>query len=132
MDIDIDLLSVLIAAALYTIVFYVWYSKWLFGSNWIKCSGIKESDVRKNWGIRIFWNFILGLIMAYFLAFFNAYLNVTSVADGMFVAFCMWLGFVVPTQLFPVIWYKKAARLFFIETGAKLLSLLAMGGIIGA
>lgn len=132
MDIKLDLLSVLIAAVMYTIVFLFWYSKWLFGTIWTKILGVKEVDLKKNKGMRLFWNFILGLIISYFMAFFDAYLNVTSVADGMFVAFCIWLGFVVPTLLFPVIWYRKASQLFFIEAGAKLLALLGMGGIIGA
>lgn len=132
MDTSIDLLAVAIAAVLYAIVFIVWYSKYLFGTTW---SHLIEMSSKKSRGVQlpqIFGNFILGLIISYFLAFFDAHLNVTSVADGMFVAFCVWLGFIVPTQLFSVIWCRRNAKLFFIETGANLLALLAMGGVIGA
>jgi len=50
----------------------------------------------------------------------------------MFVGFCVWLGFVVTTQISSVIWGKMPFQLFLINTGAKLLSFLVMGGIIGA
>lgn len=131
MDQHIDLYSVLIAAVLYTVIFVCWYSKWLFGSTWIKYSQLK-TEIQKNWWRKVFWNSLLGLGLAYFLAFFDASLQVTSVGDAMFFSLCLWLGFVLPTQLFSVIWHKKSVRVFFIETSGLLLSLLVMGGIIGA
>ncbi len=132
MEHHIDLYAVMIAAVLYTIIFVCWYSKWLFGNAWIKCNEIKESEIKKNWWGRVTWNFFLGLVLAYFLAFFDASLQVTSVGDAMFSSFCIWLGFVLPTQLFPIIWHKTSGRVFLIEAGFMLLSLLVMGGIIGA
>jgi hypothetical protein len=131
MEQHVDLYSVLIAAVLYTVIFVCWYSKWLFGSTWIKYSPLK-TEIQKNWWKKVFWNFLLGLGLAYFLAFFDASLQVTSVGDAMFSSLCLWLGFVLPTQLFAVIWHKKSVRVFFIETSGLLLSLLVMGGIIGA
>jgi hypothetical protein len=132
MELHIDLYSVMIAAVLYTIIFLCWYSKWLFGPIWIKPKGMKETEFRNSWWGRVSWNFLLGLSLSYFLAFFDASLQVTSVGDAMFTSLCIWLGFVLPVQIFPVIWHKKSARVFFVETGFMLLSLLVMGGIIGA
>ncbi len=132
MEQHIDLYAVMIAAVLYTIIFVCWYSKWLFGEIWIRRIGSQVSEIRKNWWGRVCWNFFLGLCLAYFLAFFDAALQVTSVGDAMFTSLTLWLGFVLPTQLFPVIWTKKSKQVFFIEAGFMLLSLLVMGGIIGA
>jgi len=133
MDFAIDFYAVGIAAVLYTIIFAVWYSKWLFGATWVRLNGLTESQLRKNvlWK-RLGWNFLLGLCFAYFLAFFDASLQVTSVGDAMLSALTLWIGFVLPTQLFSVIWYRKPVRLFWIDAGYLLLSLLVMGGIIGA
>jgi len=124
----IDFLAVGLSAVLYAIIHVVWYSKWLFGSLWSEQGGGKG---RTPW-IRFIWNFILGLIIAYFLAFFEAYLNVTTVSDGMFIGFCFWLGFVITTLFSPALLARKSIILFFIEGGAKLLAYLAMSGIIGA
>ena len=181
MEHHIDLYSVMISAILYTIIFVVWFSKWLFGPLWTKTETGKkwwasspfqksldnfqrESAANRLSGegvvlphttpspdnrfpaaltrklsqgflkrtTRLSWNFLLGIGLSYFLAFFDASLQVTSVGDAMFSSLCLWLGFVLPTQLFPVIWHGKPVRLFLIEAGFMLLSLLVMGGIIGA
>lgn len=128
---QIDYGSVLIAAILYMVVNFFWYSKWFFGNLWMKLSGVKESDMKHN-RLAMLWGFVIALVMAFFLAFFDAFLGVTTVSDGMFVAFCIWLGFVATTQLTPVIWCQSSPKLFLINTGSKLLSLLVMGGILGA
>jgi len=131
-QIYIDFFSVTLAAILYTLIYFVWYSKWLFGTSWAKVSGAKESELNKNRGSQIFWNFILGLVIAYFIAFFQAYLGVTAVSDGMFVGFCLWLGFVITTLLSPTVWVRRSMILLSIESGVKLLAYLVMSGIIGA
>jgi len=130
--IELDPLSIVIAAVLYVVINFFWYSKWLFGKVWSEIAEMKMSQVHKNFGRKVFGNIIVGLVIAYFLAFFEGYLNVTSVPDGMFVGFCLWLGFVVTTQLGPVIWLGKPIKLFAIDTGADLLSYLVMSGVIGA
>jgi len=128
----IDYFAVALSAILYAIIYFVWYSKWLFGTLWLEHSGEKISELKKSRWIRLFWNFILGLIISYFIAFFEAYLSVTTVSDGMFVGFCFWLGFVVTALLSPAVWGKRPMILFFVESGAKLLAYLVMSGIIGA
>jgi hypothetical protein len=130
-EIQIDWLAILIAAALYMVISMIWYSKHVFGPLWMKLSGIKDSDIKDS-KIHIVWSGLVALVIAYFLAFFQAYLGVTTVSDGMFVGFCFWLGFVATTQIGSVIWGKTPFQLFLINTGAKLLSFLVMGGIIGA
>jgi hypothetical protein len=128
----IDYFAVGLSAILYSIVYFFWYSKWLFGVTWLKHSDVKPSELKKTRWVRLFWNFILGLIIAYFIAFFESCLHVTTVSDGMFVGFCLWLGFVVTALLSPAVWGKRPMILFFIESGAKLLTYLVMSGIIGA
>ncbi len=130
-EIQIDWFAILIAAVLYMIIGMVWYSKLLFGPLWMKLSGIKDSDRVEN-KIHIVWSGVVALVMAYFIAYFQAYLGVTTVSDGMYVGFCFWLGFVATTQISAVIWGKMPFQLFLIHTGSKLLSFLVMGGIIGA
>ena len=117
----IDYLSVMLATVLYTVIFVCWHSKWLFGA------GFPNKSLA-----RYFWNFLVGFCLAYFLAFFNDALQVTSVGDAMFTALSLWIGFVLPTQLLPLIWEKKSGRAFAIHAGFMLLALLVMGGILGA
>ena len=130
-EVQIDLFSVFIAAIAYIVIGLVWYSNYLFGPQWLKLSGGKEADAKKD-QLLFVWSGLVALVIAYFLAFFEAYLGVTTVSDGMFVGFCIWLGFVATTQISTVIWGRQPMALFLINTGAKLLSFLVMGGIIGA
>ena len=130
MEQHIDLYAVLIAAVLYMIIFVCWYSKWLFGATWAKYSA-PSARPKMGWKGAVS-NFIIGLVFAYFLAFFDAYLHVTSVGDAMFSSLCLWLGFVLPTHLLAVFWHRISLKGFWIEAGCLLLSLLVMGGIIGA
>lgn len=129
-NVQVDLLTVLIAAVLNMIIGFFWYSKWLFGHQWMKHYKIKEEDCKNK--MSILYGFIVSLVIAYFLAFFEGYLGVTTVTDGMFVGFCFWLGFVATTQISKVIWCKEPLQLFLLDTGCKLLSFLVMSGVIGA
>lgn len=126
-----DWLVVFIAAILNMAIGFVWYSKWLFGRTWQKLSDLKEKDLKMKKG-HFIYAFIISLIIAYFLSFFEGHLGVTNVSDGMFVGFLLWLGFVASTQISCVLWCKKPFKLFAINTGCKLLSYLVMSGIIGA
>jgi hypothetical protein len=120
----IDLLSVLIAAIVNGLIGAVWYSRFLFGN----ISDEKPQPCK----LCFLWNCIVVLITAYILAFFETFLGVTTVSDGMFVGFLAWLGFVATTQIYAVIWSKMNIKHFLVHTSCQLLSFLAMGGIIGA
>jgi hypothetical protein len=126
-DFRVDWAAVSIAAILNMILGFVWYSKWLFAE--LAC-------VKKGFVGNQMISFLLGLlnsfVIAFFLAFFEGYLDVTTVSDGMFVGFALWLGFVATTQIAPVILQNRPFKLFLIDTSYKLLSLLVMSGIIGA
>lgn len=127
--IQIDYLTVFIAALLNMIIGFFWYSKWLFGPAWMRLSKIKKME---HSALSVLYGFIISLVIAYFLAFFEAILGITTVTDGMFVGFLFWLGFVATTQINPVVWGKMPFQLFLLNTGFKLLSFLVMSGVIGA
>ena len=126
---QVDLFTVVIAAVLNMIIGFFWYSKWLFGATWMKFHKLNVEKMEKS---SLLYGLITSLVIAYFLAFFESALGVTTVSDGMFVGFCLWLGFAATTQISAVIWCKAPFRLFVLDTGCKLLSFLVMGGVIGA
>jgi hypothetical protein len=130
-NIQIDYVTVVVAAALNMLIGYFWYSKWLFGKECAKlCQHAKKEHCMDK--TSLFYTAIVSLVTAYFLAFFLSYIGVTTVTDGMFIGFCIWLGFVATTQSASVIWCKRPFKLFVINTAGKLLSYLVMSGVIGA
>ena len=124
----IDLIAVLLATVISFVSSWLWYSRWLFGELWMQLSnGLMEKKISS-----VFWSFVVTYISAYVLAFLESLMSVTTVSDGMFVGFLVWLGFVTTTHLSGVIWAKTPFKLYLLETGCKLLTFLAMGGILGA
>lgn len=130
-SVSIDWVSVLVAAILNMIVNFFWYSKWLFGRQWAALTKMKEEKV-KSYNGAVAWSLITSIIMAFFLAWFERQLGVVTVQDGMFVGFCVWLGFITTSQSAALIWCKEPFSLFMIKTGNRLLAFLVMGGVLGA
>ncbi len=128
---QVDWFIIIVAAVLNMIIGALWYSKWLFGETWSQLCKEKGETMKPN-KLAFLYAFIASLVIAYFLYFFESYFRVTSVSDGVFVGFCVWLGFVATTQASSVIWCNKSPKLFVLNTGSKLLSYLVMGGVIGA
>jgi len=128
---QIDYLAVIIAAVLYMLIGFVWYSKYFFSREWERMAGIHAKERKDNkWPL--FWECVVALVTAYALAFFENAYGVTTVADGVFTGFCVWLGFVVTTQLSSAVWLRSHPKMFFIDAGGRLISFLVMGGVIGA
>lgn len=129
-EVYVDWLAVVVAAALNMLIGFVWYSKRLFGPIWMKHHA--RAPEGKPTAKTLLYAGIASLVTAYFIAFFEGYVGVTTVSDGMVVGFCLWLGFVATTQVNAVLWEKAPFQLFLVHTGSKLLSFLVMGGVIGA
>ena len=127
--IQTDWLVIFIAAVVNMFIGFVWYSKWLFGPMWSKLNEIKAKKMKKR---TLFFSFLVSLVIAYFLSFFEGHLGITDVSDAMFVGFLIWLGFVLTAEVSAVLWGKKKPKVFLIDSGYKLLSFLTMSGIIGA
>jgi len=123
----IDYWAVLIAALVNVAIGGVWYSKWMFGG-----IGEKVRKPRQGRILPVLFGLLASCLLAFFLAFFAAGLGAVTVSDGAFVGFCAWLGFVLPTRAGSLIWTEEPFFLFSIDAGYRLLSFVAMGGILGA
>lgn len=130
-SVPLDWIAIFIAAILNMIVNFFWYSKWLFGKEWMSLMKMKADQMKPSRSA-LAWSFIVSLIIASLLCWFEMQMGVVTVQDGLFVGFCVWLGFVATTQSSSLIWCKKPLKLLLIETGNRLLAFLVMGGILGA
>ena len=74
---------------------------------------------------------LVALVTAFvFETIFNNF-DVTGVGAGIVVAFWIWLGFVVTTQILAVLFENQPWQVFWINTSWQFLSLMAMGAILG-
>lgn len=137
MNVEVNYLSVLIASVVSMAVGFVWYTV-LFGKPWIKLMGYTKASMEKekeNMGKTYTISFILTLVTAYMLfhvmVFSESYFHYPKVMTGLTSGFSMWLGFVMTTQATDVLFGGKNWKLFSINTGYQLASLLAMGLTMG-
>lgn len=137
MNVEVNLLSVLVASVVSMGVGFLWYTV-LFGKPWMKLMGYTKASMEKekaNMGKTYTISFLLTLLMAYVLfhimVFSDNYFDYSWLMTGLTSAFWVWLGFVAPVQATDVLFGGKQWKLFAINTGYQLASLLAMGLTIG-
>jgi hypothetical protein len=132
----VNLLAVLVAAIAAMVVGFLWYSPLLFAKPWMVLMGYDPNDkagleqMRKSAGKSYGISFLASLLSAFVLGKIIVITTVDSALYGMKIGFAIWLGFVATVQLTEVLFAKKPAKLFLINTGYQMVCYLAMGAIL--
>lgn len=132
----VNWLAVFAATFAAMIVGALWYGP-LFGAVFMQATGMdtlsreETAQIKKNLGMVYFYQFIGTLVMMYVLAVLIKNLGMTSLKDGVVVAFLTWVGFVVPLKLSDCLWTGGKKVLFWLGAGNMLCALLAAGAILG-
>lgn len=138
MGVEVNYLTVLIAAVASMVVGFLWYSPFILGKPWMKERGMSKDDLKKAQKEMGKWyglSFVVSLITAYVLFHVSVlsmnFFHYPKLQTGLTTAFWMWFGFIMPVQLTATIFGNKNFKLFGIDTGYQLASVLAMGAAIG-
>jgi hypothetical protein len=138
MDLNINYLAITIAVVANFVLGFLWYTP-LFGKVWAKELKVDTTQtpdpkiMMKGMAFNLIGNFF----MAYVLAHNNAAWSFVPGMDQMGKvgtilnsAIFTWLGFYVPYHLGAIVWESRSWKLFFINTGYALVSLLVVSGIL--
>jgi hypothetical protein len=136
--VPVNYLGVLLAAVASMVLGFVWYGP-LLGKPWMKEMGMTDKDMKeaqkKMMGPMYLLSFVGSLVMAFVLAhstvFAGSYMKVSGASAGLQAGFWSWLGFVAPVQMTDVLFGGKSWKLYQINTGYQLASLLLMGLVLG-
>lgn len=138
MNIEVNYLAVLVAAVASMILGFLWYSPILLGKPWMKEKGYTQESLKKEQKSAQMWyvvSFVLALVTAYVLFHVMTlsmnFFHYAKLQTGITTAFWMWLGFIMPTQLTATLFGGRNLKLFGIDTGYQLVSVLAMGLVLG-
>lgn len=124
----INYIAVLTSAVLAMIIGSLWYSKSLFGKEWMKLVGLSEDDTKKgNMPVLYGTMFVGAMIEAYVLAYFIQYAGAYGLINGIKVGLWAWLGFVATTSLGNSMFEQKPIKLWYINAGYALVNLIVMG-----
>ena len=137
--IPINYLAVFVAALISMVLGFLWYGP-IFGKPWIALMKFTQEDIEKAKQKGMTKEYLLmmvsALVMAFVLAhnvlFGGVYLEMTGWAAGVQAGIWNWLGFVVPITLSGVLWEGKPWKLWMLNAGYYLVSLVVMGIILAS
>ncbi len=126
---DISLIAVLIAAILGFGLGALWYSPRLLGKQWTAALDVSQEEFSpaRIYGTR----FVTTLVAAYVLARILVHTEATTLVAGIETGFLIWLGFVATFALDGVLFEKRPFKLYLINSGYYLVSLMLMGALLG-
>jgi hypothetical protein len=138
MELKINLVAVLVAVVINFILGFIWYTP-LFGKIWGKEMGY-DPDIKpdtkvmvKGMAFMVIGNLLFAWILAYNLAAWQSVPGVKEMGpltNAINSAIYLWLGFYLPGHLGATVWEKKSWKLFGINTGYNLVSLLVVALIL--
>lgn len=138
MNVQINLLAVVLAAASSLVVGGIWYAKPVFGSTWEKLVGLSDKEIKRGAMQAMVVAAVAGLMTAYVLAYFtymtNRYFSTSYefwMTDALQTAFMLWLGLSAATIVVHNAFEQKRARLTALAVSNQFVCLMVMGVMIG-
>ncbi len=137
---EINIWAVVVAAVANFIIGFMFHGP-LFGKTWMRLANVTPTGNEKFSEMipQMVKNFVMNVVCAYVLAVVITLASTSSltnggslISSGLCMAFLLWLGFIVTSSSMNVIWMKASVKLWMFEMVASLVSILAMGAIIGA
>lgn len=138
MELKINMLAILVAVIVNFILGFIWYTP-LFGKIWGKEMGYDPNmkpDKKlmfKGMAFMIVGNFFFAWVFAHNIAawmFVPGIKEMSPLSNALMSTIFTWLGFYFPGHLGATVWENKSWKLFFIDTGYSLASLLVVAIIL--
>jgi hypothetical protein len=140
-EIHINFLAILVAVVANFILGFLWYTP-IFGRAWAKEMGFDANNkppagaLAKGMIFMVIGNFLMAWVFAHNIAVWNPVTwglpaaEMSKAASAFSAAIFTWLGFYFPGDLGSVAWENKSWKLFCINTGYHLVSLLLVAMIL--
>lgn len=138
MELKINMIAILVAVLVNFILGFIWYTP-LFGKAWGKEMGYdpnekpEKSTMLKGMLFMVIGNFLFAYVFAHNIAAWTFVPGISAMGDvtnAMMAAVFTWLGFYLPGQLGATVWEKNSWKLFGINTGYHLVSLIVVAMIL--
>jgi hypothetical protein len=118
------------------VVGIIWYSPFLFGKEWGKAMGVTEAAMAKGRAkvvpVLLLISFLTAYILAQFIVYFQNYTGDSWITSGVYVSLLAFAGLAGTALVAHTVFDPRPKSALFINLGNRLVTLLAMGLIIGA
>ncbi len=135
MNFDINLWGVLLAGASSMVIGTVYYADGVFGKHWKSLSKVDDKRFQKAMPRIMPFIFLAALVTAYVVAYvmflYHNFFQMSWLAAGVQTALILWLGVSATTVYIHNVMDLKSSQLTIVSLGNRLLSILAMGLIVG-
>jgi hypothetical protein len=138
MEIKVNILAILVAVVVNFFLGFIWYTP-LFGKTWGKEMGYdpdmkpQTSVMLKGMSFMLIGNLLFAWVLAHNIAAWQFVAGIKEmglISNVIMTALFTWLGFYLPGELGATVWEKHSWKLFGINTGYHLTSLLVVAFIL--
>ncbi|HEY5713896.1 MAG TPA: DUF1761 domain-containing protein [Candidatus Gracilibacteria bacterium] len=121
-------LAILLCIVWSFVVGFVWYSTAVFGTMWIRLTGLKVEYEKRNEGMnRAFMlEAIASFLMAFSLSFLAFITNTTNIEDYLWIGLIVAFGVGFKGFLSRAAWEQTDFKLVILNSGALLVTILGM------
>ena len=126
----INYLALLVATLAKFFFGWLWYSPLLFGKSWMALTNCDPEQMKSRLPRIVPADLISTFILAFVLVHAVHYAGARGAAQGAAVGFFNWLGFIGAVSFVTTLYEKRPFKLFLINNGFQLISLLFMGAIV--
>jgi hypothetical protein len=95
-----------------------------------KIAAAKSKGMAMSYGLMFIGSLCMSFVLAHSLIFASTYTNTTGAIAGVMVGFWSWLGFVAPVTLGSVLWENKSWKLWLLNNGYYIVTLVVMGIVL--
>ncbi|MDG2450939.1 MAG: DUF1761 domain-containing protein [Saprospiraceae bacterium] len=132
---NINILSVIIAALIPTIIGFIWYSPMLFQKSWMDSIGMTEEKMKSvNMPLTIGLSLITSFLLLIFLINFNNQPGQEGQFDtfghGAFHSIFLMITFVLPILLSKKLYEQSSWKNLWINLGYWAVTIALMGGVL--
>lgn len=133
MDVQINYVAVVLAAAAAMIVGWVWYAPQVFGDTWIKLAKINPKTGNMPWamGSALISSLVMAYVLAHMAYLAHVFYNNSFLSDTLLTAFWIWLGFQVFRSFMHDQFNQRRKLESLIHAGNDLAAIMAMALVIG-
>lgn len=131
--IEVTFFPVLAAGIVAVLIGWVWYHPKVFGSAWMRMSGVTPEMAergKKRMPLMALIGLLAAMLAAWVMNYVGILLGVYDIVGAVVLGFWCWVGFVAPTMLGIVLWEQKPLQLYFINSLYWLVTFVAIAVVL--
>jgi uncharacterized protein DUF1761 len=136
--VSINYFAVLVVAIVNMVLGFLWYGP-VFGKTWTKLMKFSEERMKEakekgmggSYVIMAIGSLLMSWVVAIFVNSGEAHYGVWTATFGVHIGLYLWIGLAAPITVGSVLWEGKPWKLWVLNAGYYLVSLVIMGAILG-